>query len=63
MSVAEKCQLRCGNCGNEKHYLYQLENSILVKCVKCLTFSEISVSPAKIKIDWVEDSKGVLAVF
>jgi hypothetical protein len=60
-----KRQLKCGNCGNEKHTLYLIEEreSILAKCVKCNNLSEITVVAPKIQIDWVDGSDGILAVF
>jgi uncharacterized Zn finger protein len=59
-------KLRCGNCGESKHKLYQYErkDAIMVKCAGCGNKSEISTTgkPA-IQIKWVKNSGGILAVF
>lgn len=59
-------KMRCGNCGESTHYLYQCEkkNAIIVKCLSCKNKSEISLSEKpKIEVKWVKGSVGILAVF
>ncbi len=44
-------QLKCGQCGNEKHLIYQRENGeILIECIECESTSQIIITKPKIKI-------------
>jgi len=44
-------ELKCGECGNEKHKLYLRPNGeIITECCKCKCQSEIIVTKPEIKI-------------
>ena len=44
-------KLICGECGEEKHLLFQRSNGeILVKCIKCKNVSDIKITKPKIVI-------------
>lgn len=44
-------QLKCGQCGNEKHLVYQRQNGeFLVECIECGSTSEIKITQPKIVI-------------
>ena len=42
-------QLKCGECGEEKHKIYQRENGeIITECIKCKSQTEIVITEPKI---------------
>lgn len=44
-------QLKCGQCGTEKHLVYQRQNGeILLECIECGSTSEITITQPKIVI-------------
>ena len=44
-------QLKCGQCGTEKHLVYQRSNGeILLECIECGSISEIIITQPKIII-------------
>lgn len=58
-------KMRCGNCGESKHELWQCEHkdAIIVKCPGCKNKSEIKITLPELEIGWVEGSEGILTVF
>jgi len=56
-------QLRCGECGESKHELFQRPNGeIVAECIKCKSQSEIVISKPKIQIN-NNEGMGTLCVF
>jgi uncharacterized Zn finger protein len=42
-------QLKCGECGEEKHKIYRRENGeIITECIKCKSQTEIVITEPKI---------------
>jgi len=56
-------ELKCGQCGEPKHYLYLRNNGeIITECINCKSQSEIVISEPKIKIR-NNSGLGTLCVF
>jgi len=56
-------ELKCGQCGEHKHYLYLRDNGeIITECINCKSQSEIVISEPKIKIR-NNSGLGTLCVF
>lgn len=44
-------QLKCGECGEDKHKLYLRKNGeVIAECTKCFSQSEIVITEPKIRI-------------
>ena len=44
-------QLKCGQCRNDKHLIYQRENGeILIECIECESTSQITITKPIIQI-------------
>lgn len=55
-------KMKCGNCGETKHELHQLEKSdgIIVVCMGCENRSKIVAVEPKLSIKWVKGFDGLL---
>jgi uncharacterized Zn finger protein len=56
-------QLKCGQCGNDRHRLYQRPNGeIISECIKCGSTTEIVISEPEIKLNNLS-GLGTLCIF
>ena len=57
-------KMNCGNCGGDSFKIYQEGKlkHIHVECENCKSTSIITITPAKLRIDWGENSDGILCV-
>lgn len=59
-------KLRCGGCGNEDHKMYVDEDNnqaVFAQCTQCDSVTKITITQPKIKLDWTDDSKGILTQY
>jgi len=60
-------KFRCGGCGCEDYKLYGDNHHdptmILAECQECKSMTEITISKPTIKLDFGENSEGVMAIF
>ena len=55
-------KLSCGNCGKDKFNMYKNNETkdIVCECDNCNSTTIITVQPQVIKLDWGENSQGIL---
>jgi len=63
--TAETKPMRCVSCGADAFRLLTADETvrIVVECAGCLSVSYIGVAPARLCIEWEDESEGRLGVF
>jgi hypothetical protein len=63
--MAEAKPMRCVSCGADSFRLLTADEtvSIVAECVGCQSVSHIGPAPARLYIEWEDDSDGRVGVF
>lgn len=60
-------KFRCGGCGCDEYKLYADQHHhpimILAECQQCKSMTEIKITQPKLKLDFGENSEGVMSIF